>query len=52
MAKATKKAAAKPAPAASKAVKKSLSDVKKAQKNLDLKMKKHHQVVSAMFFFG
>lgn len=52
MAKAAKKAAAKPSPAASKAVKKSLSDVKKAQKNLDLKMKKHHQVVSAMFFFG
>lgn len=50
--KTAKKSAAKPSSAASKAVKKSLSDVKKAQKNLDLKMRKHHQVVSAMFFFG
>ena len=52
MAKATRRAVAKPSPAARKAVKKSLTDVKKAQKNLDLKVRKHHAVVSAMFFFG
>jgi hypothetical protein len=52
MAKATKRAEAKPSPAARKAVKKSLTEVKKAQKNLNLKVRKHHAVVSAMFFFG
>jgi hypothetical protein len=46
--KAAKKAA-RPA-AARNAVKKSLADVKKAHKNLELKVRKHHQVVSAMFF--
>jgi hypothetical protein len=34
------------------AVRKSIAEVKKAQRNLDLKMKKHHEVVSAMFFVG
>ena len=52
MAKATKKGVAKPSPAARSAVKKTMADVKKAQKNLDLKVRKHHAVVSAMFFFG
>lgn len=52
MAKAVKKAAARPSPAARKAVKKSMADVKKAHKNLDLKVRKHQAVVSAMFFFG
>jgi hypothetical protein len=33
-----------------KAVEKSLRDVKKAQKTLDLKVRRHHQVVSSMFF--
>ena len=33
-----------------KAVEKSLQEVKKAQKNLDLKVKQHHLVVSSMFF--
>lgn len=33
-----------------KAYAKSLRDVKKAQKNLNLKVRKHHQVVSSMFF--
>lgn len=49
-----KKAAkgARPSPVARRAVKKSLADVKKAQKNLDLKIRKHHQVVSAMFFIA
>ncbi len=46
-----KKAAKRAKPAAARrAVKKSLADVKKAQKNLELKVRKHHQVVSAMFF--
>lgn len=34
------------------AVKKSLAEVKKAHKNLELKVKKHQAVVSAMFFIG
>jgi len=55
--KATKKKAAKKAaaPSAAKrkaAVKKSLAEVKKAHRNLELKVKKHHAVVSAMFFIG
>jgi hypothetical protein len=33
-----------------KAVEKSFRAVKKAQKALDAKVKKHHQVVSSMFF--
>ena len=52
---AKKKSAKKSAPSAAKrkaAVRKSIADVKKAQKNLDLKVKKHHAVVSAMFFIG
>jgi hypothetical protein len=32
------------------AVRKSYTDVKKAQKNLELKMRKHTQMVSSMFF--
>jgi hypothetical protein len=35
---------------AKRAYAKSLRDVKKARKNLDLKMKKHHHVISSMFF--
>jgi hypothetical protein len=53
--KSAKKSAKKAAPSAAKrraAVKKSLAEVKKAQRSLDLKVKKHHAVVSAMFFFG
>lgn len=47
--------AAKKAPTAAKrkaAVRKSLADVKKAHRNLELKVKKHQAVVSAMFFIG
>jgi hypothetical protein len=33
-----------------KAYAKSLNEVKKAKKNLDLKLKKHASVVSSMFF--
>ena len=47
MAKAKK---GKPRVARKKAYAKSLKDVKKARKNLDLKLKKHHLVVSSMFF--
>jgi hypothetical protein len=53
--KTAKKSAKKAAPSAAKrkaAFRKSISEVKKAQRNLDLKVKKHHEVVSAMFFFG
>ena len=53
MAKAAKKGAKKAAPSVAKrkaAVKKSLSDVNKAHRNLQLKAKKHQAVVSAMFF--
>jgi hypothetical protein len=53
--KTAKKAAKKSAPTAAKrkaAVRKSLAEVKKAHKNLELKVKKHHEVVSAMFFIG
>lgn len=53
--KTAKKATKKAAPSAAKrraAVKKSLAEVKKAHRNLELKVKKHHEVVSAMFFFG
>jgi len=52
---AKKKAAKKAAPSAAKrraAVKKSLAEVKKAHRNLELKVKKHHALVSAMFFIG
>lgn len=45
-----KKAAGPSTAARRKAVAKSIRDVKKAQKNLDMKVKKHHQVVSSMFF--
>jgi hypothetical protein len=53
MAKARKKAAKKKSPPkrSNAAVKKSLADVRQAQKNLELKIKKHHAAVSAMFFF-
>lgn len=53
--KTAKKAAKKSAPTTAKrkaAVRKSLAEVKKAHKNLELKVKKHHEVVSAMFFIG
>ena len=55
-ARAKKTAAAKggaakaPTAAQRAALRKSYSDVKKAHKNLELKMKKHTQVVSSMFF--
>jgi len=51
--RAAKKKAAKKSPpraARRKAYSKSLRAVQKAQKNLDLRVKKHHQVVSSMFF--
>jgi hypothetical protein len=35
-----------------KAYAKSLKNVNKARKNLDLKLRKHHLVVSSMFFPG
>lgn len=46
------KAGAAKAPTAAQraALRKSYSDVTKAHKNLELKMKKHTQVVSSMFF--
>jgi hypothetical protein len=50
-----KSAKKKAAPSAAKrkaAVRKSLAEVKKAQRNLELKVKKHHETVSAMFFIG
>jgi hypothetical protein len=47
-----KKSAAPSAAKRKAVVRKSLADVKKAQRNLDLKVKKHHAVVSAMFFIG
>lgn len=55
MAKARAKKSAKakadaPTAAQRAALRKSYSDVKKAHKNLELKMKKHTQVVSSMFF--
>jgi len=34
------------------AVNRSMRDVAKAHKNLELKLKKHKQVMSAMFFVG
>ena len=54
--KKTKKAAKKAAPARKshatrrRAVEKSLREVKAAQRNLELKVKQHHLVVSSMFF--
>ncbi len=33
-----------------KAINKSMADIKKAHRNLELKLKKHKQVMSAMFF--
>jgi hypothetical protein len=53
MAKAKKKAknaSAASRARASKAMHKSVQDVKKATRNLELKLKKHKQVMSAMFF--
>jgi len=47
------KKAAKRAPshaARKKAAVKAANAVRKAQKNLDLKVRKHHQVISSMFF--
>jgi hypothetical protein len=35
-----------------RALKKSVTDVKNATKNLELKLKKHKQLMSAMFFVG
>ena len=55
-ARAKKPAAAKagamktPTAAQRAALRKSYNDVQKAHKNLELKMKKHTQVVSSMFF--
>jgi len=37
-------------PSRQKAIDKSAKEVAKAHKNLELKMKKHKQVMSAMFF--
>ena len=53
--KAKKKKAAKKLSAAARAqrsrsLKKSVKDVKTATKNLELKLKKHKQLMSAMFF--
>jgi len=54
--KSAKKKSTKPAgPTAAKrraAVRKSLAEVKKAHRNLELKMKQHQATVSAMFFVG
>jgi len=47
---AKKRARKTPTPKQRAALKKSYNDVKKAQKNLDLKMRKHTQMVSSMFF--
>ena len=33
-----------------RAVEKSMREVKQAQKNLDLKIRRHHAVMTAMFF--
>jgi len=33
-----------------KAINRSMADVKKAHRNLELRLKKHKQVMSAMFF--
>ena len=52
-ARAKKPAAAKagaPTAAQRAALRKSCNEVKKAHKNLELKMKKHTHVVSSMFF--
>ena len=50
--KAAKKKSAKSNAARTKAVNKSAKEVAKAHKNLELKLKKHKQVLSAMFFIG
>lgn len=49
---AAKKAGGRKPPTAAQraALRKSYNDVKKAQKELDLRMKKHTQMVSSMFF--
>lgn len=48
---ASKAGARKPPTAAQRAaLKKSYNDVKKAHKDLELKMKKHTEMVSSMFF--
>ena len=48
------KAGARKGPTATQraAVRKSYQDVKKAQQTLDLKLKKHTQMVTSMFFAG
>ena len=48
--KAAKKKKAPSTAARRKAYAKSVRAVQKAQKNLDLRMRKHHQVVTSMFF--
>jgi hypothetical protein len=48
--KATKRSAALTTAKRRAAVRKSLAEVKKAHKNLELKMKQHQATVSAMFF--
>jgi hypothetical protein len=50
--KPTKKKSTASKAARSKAVNKSAKDVAKAHKNLELKLKKHKQVLTAMFFIG
>jgi hypothetical protein len=51
--KAAKKKKAGPSNASrNKAVNRSAKDVAKAHKNLELKLKKHKQVLTAMFFIG
>jgi hypothetical protein len=40
----------KPRAQRQKAIDRSMNDVRKAHKNLELKLKKHKQVMSAMFF--
>lgn len=52
MAKAAKKKAAPTAAKRKAAVRKSLAEVRKAHRNMELKVKKHQAVVSAMFFIG
>lgn len=45
-----KKAPAKTRATRQKAINRSVKDVAAAHKNLELKLKKHKQVISAMFF--
>jgi hypothetical protein len=50
--KAAKKKSGPSKAARTKAVNKSAREVAKAHKNLELKLKKHKQVLTAMFFIG